>query len=207
MKTLEIESELDKTQSRIEELEMARERQTVAVAATQKAFIDGKADVAKLNDEQGKLSLYEQTIESLKATYQSLKSRFESESADQTRREMLKQMASAANQVEPLVNDYLKTRSEFNEIVSKYAPLLVERREAYTEKQREYRRIVSQIEPTGEEIHSSGLQQRTLTMASTGFINYPSIEFERVIIAAEQAIAGKIADAARAKRQTAGQSI
>ncbi len=119
-KALEIKSELDKTQSKIAGLETELERQTVAVEATEKAFIDGTADVAKLNDEQGKLSLYERTIESLRATFQTLKSTFERQSSEERRAELLRQMADAANAVPILVNDYLKKKKEFHEIVNQY---------------------------------------------------------------------------------------
>jgi DNA repair ATPase RecN len=163
MKAIEIKSELDKTQSRIEELETERERQTVAVEAAQKAFITGKADVEQLNEAQGKLSLYERTIESLRATYQKLKSRFESESADQNRRDLIKQMVSAANDVGPLYDDYLETRNEFHNLITEYAETLINKAEAYQLKQAEYQKIMSRTEPpiTDSETQLTAEHQKT----------------------------------------------
>jgi DNA repair exonuclease SbcCD ATPase subunit len=201
-KAMEIKSELDKTQSRITELEMERDLQTVAVEATEKAFIDGKADVAKLNDAQGKLSLYERTIESLRATYQRLKSAFENQSEAEDRREQIKKMTDAANSVEPLLNDYLQTRNEFNDVVSKYAETLINQATAYRNKQAEYQSIVRELKPTGAEIQESGLEQKTLTMASATYFNHPPMgTFDEAVALAENLLAAKINKAAQAKRQ------
>jgi DNA repair exonuclease SbcCD ATPase subunit len=201
MKALEIKSELDKTQSRIAELEMERERQTVAVEATQKAFIDGKADVAKLNDAQGELSLYERTIESLRATYQRLKSAFDKQFEADSRGELLERMKAAANDVEPLLNDYLQTRNEFNDVVSKYAETLINKATAYRNKQSEYQTINAQLEPpaTNSEIQISDTARR---LASATYFNHPPLEYSEVIALAENQIAAKINKEARAKRQS-----
>jgi hypothetical protein len=202
MKALEIKSELDKTQSRIEELEMERERQTVAVEATEKAFIDGRADVAKLNDAQGKLSLYERTIESLRATYQRLKSAFDKQFEADSRGELLERMKATANEVEPLVNSYLDTRNEFNEIVAGYAEKLINKSEAYRNKQAEYQAIVRELKPTDAEIQESGLEQRTRTLAATGYINHPPMgTFTEAVVLAENLLAAKINKEAQAKRR------
>jgi len=198
---MEIQSEIDKTDLRITELEMERERQTAAVAATEKAFIDGTADVAKLNDEQGKLSLYERTIESLRSSFQTLKSTFERQSSEERRGELLRQMTDAANSVPILVDDYLKTRSEFHEIIEKYATILVGKNEAYRVQQDLYRAIVSQLEPTGGEIQESGLEQKTLTMASATYFNHPPMgTFDEAVTLAENLLAAKLNRAAQAKR-------
>jgi hypothetical protein len=201
-KALEIGFEIDKTGSRIAELEMERERQTVAVAATEKAFIDGTADAAKLNDAQGKLSLYERTIGSLRETFEKLKSAFENQSAQESRAELLKQMADAANQVQPLVDAYLSTRLEFHGIVSDYAEKLVRQASAYQTKQAQYQSIVSQLEPTGGEIQESGLDQKTRTMAAATYFNHPSTgNFDEPVALAEKLLAAKLNRAAQDKRQ------
>jgi predicted nuclease with TOPRIM domain len=200
MKAIEIKSELDKTQSRIEELETERERQTIAVEAAQKAFIDGKADAAKLNDAQGKLSLYERTIESLRATYQKLKFRFESESADQNRRDLIKQMVSAANDVGPLYDDYLEARNEFHNIITEYAETLISKAEAYQLKQAEYQKIMSQTNPPITEAETQ-LTPNTKRLASATYFNHPPLEYDRVIVLAEQLLKAKISTAAQKKRQ------
>jgi uncharacterized phage infection (PIP) family protein YhgE len=198
-----IKSEIDKTDSRIAELEMELERQTASVQATEKAFIDGTADAAKLNDAQGKLSLYERTIESLRATYQKLKSAFETQSAQERRAELLKQMAAAANEVEAGVNQYLETRSEFHTVVSDYAEKLVKRASAYQKKQAEYQSIVSELKPTAAEIQESGLDQKTRTMAAATYFNHEPLEYGEVISRAENQLAAKLNRAAQAKRTAA----
>ncbi len=203
MKALEIKSEIDKTQSRIAELETEREQQTATVEAAEKSYINGKADIAKLNDAQGKLSLYERTIESLRATYQRLKSAFESQSEVETRREQIKQMTAAANEVGPLVNNYLKTRDEFHEIVKGYAERLIAEGEMYRSKQAQYRQIVGELEPTAEEIQTTGLDQQTLTRAGATYFNHPPLEYGEPIQLAENLLAAKTNKAEQAKRAAA----
>jgi uncharacterized protein YdcH (DUF465 family) len=201
-KAMEIKSEIDKTESRIAELEMERERQTVAVKATEKAFVDGKADVAKLNDAQGKLSLYERSIESLRAIYQRLKSDFEKQFEVDSRVELLERMKATAVEVEPLVNSYLDTKNEFHEIVSQYAEKLVAKSQTYQNKQVEYQTIIAELKPTDAEIQSLGLEQKTLTLAATSYINHPPVEYGEAIKLAENLLAAKLNRAAQAKRQS-----
>lgn len=200
-KAIDIQSELEKTQSRIAELETERERQTAAVEATQKAFVDGTADVAKLNGEQGELSLLTQTLESLRSTYLRLTSAFGNQSEAEARREQIKKMTDAANDVEPLVNQYLETRREFHELVSKYAETLNNKATAYRNKQAEYQAINAQLEPpaTNVEIQLSDTARR---LATATFFNHPHIgTFTEAVALAERLLAAKINDAARAKRQ------
>jgi hypothetical protein len=198
-----IKSEIDKTDSRIAELEMELERQTVAVAATEKAFIDGTANVVELSAAQGKLSLYERTIESLRATYQRLKSAFEKQSAQESRTDLLKQMAMAANEVQAGVNQYLETRSEFHDLVSDYAEKLVKQASAYQKQQASYQSIVSELKPTAAEIQESGLDQKTRTMAAATYFNHAPLEYGDVISRAEAQLAAKLNKAAQAKRMAA----
>ncbi len=198
---MEIKSEIDKTDSRITELETQLSEQTTTFEGVQQAFIAGKSDVNRLHSEQSKLTLLSQAIESLKAAGQKLKSAFENQSAKEQRSELLERMKATANEVEPLVTAFLETRAEFHEIVSKYARRLVDKREAYMSKQVEYQSIVRELKPTGEEIAESGLSERTRTMAATGHINHPALEYDRALLLAEQTLAAKIGDAARAKRQ------
>ncbi len=202
-KAVEIQSEIDKTDSRITQLEGELTAQTATFEGVQQAFVSGKSDVNQLHAEQSKLTLVSQGLESLKAIYQKLKSAFERQSAEERRGELLKQMASAANEVPTLVNDYLETRTEFHEIVSKYAEKLISKGEAYRTKQIEYRAIVAELQPTDEEIAQSGLDQRTRTMAATGFINHPPMgTFTEAVALAENLLMAKLDTEARTKRIT-----
>jgi hypothetical protein len=200
-KAVEIGSELNKTTTRIEQLETELTGQAASFEATQKAFIEGRSDVNQLHAEQSKMTLLAQAIEALKATYQKLKSAFENQSADERRTELLKQMASTANEVPSLVNEYLETRTEFHEIVSKHAEKLIDKAEAYRAKQIEYRRIVSDLEPTDAEIEGTGLEQKTRTMAATTYFNHPPLEYGEAITLAENLLAAKLNKEAQAKRR------
>ncbi len=198
---MEIKSEIDGTDSRIAELQTRFDEQTATFETTQKAFITGKANIDELHAEQSKLTLYSQAIESLRATYQKLKSAFDNQSAEERRTELLKQMATAANEVQPLVNDYLKTRLEFHEIVADYAESLISKAETYRKKQAQYQSIVAELKPTAAEIQESGLDQRTRTMAAAHYFNHPSTgNFDEAVALAEKLLAAKLNRAAQAKR-------
>ncbi len=201
-KATEMKNELDKTDSRITELETELSKQRTTFEDVQQAFIAGESDIDQLHVEQSKLTLFSQAIEALKATYQKLKSAFEAQSADEKRTELLKQMATSANEVEPLVNDYLKTRLEFHEIVAAYAEKLISKTETYQKKQVEYQSIVTELKPTGAEIQESKLEQKTLTMATATYFNHPALEYGEAIKLAENLLAAKLNRAAQAKRQS-----
>ena len=200
-KAMEIKSEVDKTDSRITELETELSEQTATFEATQAAFVSGKTNIDELHAEQSKLTLVSQAIEALKATYQKLKSAFDNQSAQERRTELLKQMATAANEVEPLVNQYLETRSEFHEIASDYAEKLIGKAETYRKKQAEYQAIVRELNPTDKEIQELGIEQKTLTMASATYFNHPPLEYGEAIQLTENLLAAKLNKAAQAKRQ------
>jgi uncharacterized coiled-coil protein SlyX len=199
-KAVEIETEIDKTDSRITELETQLSEQTTTFEGVQQAFIAGKSDIDRLHAEQSKLTLISQAIEALKATCQRLKSAFEKQSAQEKRTELLKRMTTSANAVEPLVDDYLKTRNEFHEIVADYAEKLINKAETYRKKQIEYRAIVGELKPTAAEIQESGLAQMTRTMAEATYFNHPPLEYGEAIHIAENQLAVKLNRAAQAKR-------
>ncbi len=200
-KAIEIKSEIDKTDSRITQLEGELTAQTTTFEATQKAFVSGKTGVDELHAEQSKLTLVSQAVEALKTTYQKLKSAFERQSAAERRAELLKQMAITANQVPTLVDEYLETRSQFHEIVSNYAEKLISKGEAYRTKQLEYRAIINELQPTDVEIAQSGLDQRTRTMAAATYFNHaPMGTFTEAVALAENILAAKLNRAAQVKR-------
>jgi uncharacterized coiled-coil protein SlyX len=198
---IEIKSELSKTDSRITELETQLTEQEATFEVVQQAFIAGKSDINQLHAEQSKLTLFEQAIESLNATYQKLKSAFENQSAREGRAELLKQMAMAANEVEPLVNDYLKTRSEFHEIVSDYAEKLVRQASAYQNEQAKFQSINAQLKPpaSNSEIQISDTARR---LASATYFNHaPLGTFDEAVSVAEKLLSAKLNRAAQDKRQ------
>jgi hypothetical protein len=134
-----------------------------------------------------------------------LTSAFGNQSAAEARREQIKQMTDAANAVEPLVNQYLETRREFNDVVSKYAETLINQATAYQKKQAEYQAINAQLEPpaTYAEIQEIGLNEKTRTLASATFFNHPPLEYGEVIARAESQVASRLNKLARGERVAA----
>jgi uncharacterized coiled-coil DUF342 family protein len=199
-KANEIEAEINQTASRIAQLQTELTEQTTTFESVQQSFVSGKTGVDELHAEQSKLTLLAQGLESLKAIYQRLKTTFEHQSAAERRAELLKQMATTANQVPTLVDEYLETRTEFHEIVADYAEKLISKGEAYRTKQLEYRAITNELQPTAAEIAQSGLAQRTRTMVAASHINHPPLEYGEVIRLTENLLAAKLNRAAQVKR-------
>jgi uncharacterized coiled-coil protein SlyX len=200
-KAVEIKSEIDKTDSRITELETQLTAQTTTFEGVQQAFIAGKADSDELHAEQSKLTLVSQAVEALKTTYQKLKSAFERQSIEERRGELLKQMTDAANAVEPRIDDYRRARSEFGLIAAQHAEILVAKAEKYRAKQIEFQSIVRELQLTTEQILELGIEQKTLTMAATGFINHPPIGiFTEAVALAENLLMAKLDKQAASKR-------
>jgi uncharacterized coiled-coil protein SlyX len=199
-KAVEIKSEIDKTDSRITELQTQLTKQTATFEGVQQAFIAGKSDVNQLHAEQGKMTLLAQGLESLKTMFERLKSAFERQSAEERRGELLKQMTDAANAVEPRIDDYRRARSEFGLIAAQHAEILVAKAEKYRAKQIEFQSIVRELQLTSEEILELGIEQKTLTMAATGFINHPPIEYGEAIQLTENLLMAKLDKQAASKR-------
>jgi uncharacterized coiled-coil protein SlyX len=198
-KAIEIKSEIDKTDSRITELQTQLTEQTTTFEAVQQAFVSGKSDVNQLHAEQSKLTLISQGVEALKTTYQKLTAAFENQSEQEKRTELLKQMKTTANEVEPLVDDYLKTRNEFHELAKEYAEKLFAGGKTYRSKQSEYRGIIAELKPTAAEIQASGLDQKTLRMAEAAYFNHPALEYGEVVHLAENLLTAKLNNAAQAE--------
>lgn len=200
MNAAEIQKEAERTNTRIEELESQHDEQASAFEAAQKAFVAGKGDVDRLHAEQGKLTLISQAIESLRATAHKLATTFKGQSEVESRHQIIQTMTAAANDVEPLLDDYLKTRNEFNDLVSKYAEALIEKAQAYRNKQSTFQTLLGGLDPkpSNSELQISDNARR---LASATYFNHPPIEYGEVVGLAETMLAAKINKADQAKRQ------
>ena len=207
-KAIEIKNELDNTTNRLTELETELDEQTSKFEAVQSEFIKGEADIDRLHTEQQKVTLLAQAIEALRATAGKLKASFGMQSEAENRRQTIKIMAESSNQVEPLLNDYLKSRDKFNDIIAKYAATLIEKRKAYQDKQLEYKTALTSLDApvTDAESRQSGLDAKACELASRTFFNNPPVEFDRSIVEAENLLAAKLNEAARRTRRTASQA-
>jgi hypothetical protein len=208
MKANEIKDELDRTISRITELETERERQTEAFEAVQEAFIKGEIDSGRLHEAQNKQTLTRQAIESLRGVYQRLKSAFENQPEVEARPEQIKQMARLANEIEIERGEYVDTRENVNQLIADSARRLLEKKTNYQAKQRRYQDISSALGTlTNEEIQTAGVSDEARRIAGAGYFNEKPLEYDRVIVLAEQTLTGKIHDAARAKRQAEANAL
>jgi len=200
MSALELKTEIEQANARIGELETQKTEQAVAFDATQRAFIEGKAGVDKLHAEQSQLTLIEQAIAALKATLEKLTSAFRTQSETETRHKKIAKMTASANAVETLLDDYLKTRSDLNDLVAKYAETLIEQATAYQNKQAEYQSIMRDVDPSPT-LAELQLSDRARQLASATHLNHEPVEYSDVIALAENQLAARINKTERAARR------
>lgn len=194
MKADELKTEIEQTESRITELEAQEIERRQAFETAQEAYVSGKGDLEALHNEQSKLTLVRQAIESLKATGQKLRQAFETQSANERRNRLIKDLVKTANEVEPLVDKYFQSRGEFDELVSKYSERLVSEATDFRTKQREYQSILKQINPpaTAEELTRAGLSDEARQFATTERFNRPQPANPEVIGHAEMIQVNKL---------------
>jgi hypothetical protein len=100
---------------------------------------------------------------------------FRTQSEADRRHEAIKNAADAANAVKPLLDDYLKTRSEFNDLVSKYAESLIEKAQAYRTKQSTFQKILRELAPLPSNSEMQ-ISDNARHLASATYVNHPAIE-------------------------------
>jgi len=130
-----------------------------------------------------------------------LTSAFRTQSETETRQEKIANMAAAANSVEPLLNDYLKTRSEFNDIITEFAETLIRKATAFQSKQSNYQALMRQLDPQPSR-DELAISDKARQLASASHFNHPPLEYDQAIALAENLLAAKINKAAQEKRRT-----
>ncbi len=146
-KSTELKNELDGTAKRLSELITMQDGITNTLKTLQDDFINGKAVLVQVQNEQSRLTTLNASIESLELRQSGLQTAFENLSAVEARQALLEKLVTLGNKTEPLLDDYLETKSEFNGIVSEYAEKLVKKITAYRATQKEFHSIFTQLAP------------------------------------------------------------
>jgi prefoldin subunit 5 len=202
-KSTELKNELDATIKRLSELTEMRDGINNTLKTLQDDFINGKAVLVQVQNEQSRLTTLNDSIEALELRQSELQTAFDNLSAVEARQALLEKLVTLGNKTEPLLDDYLETKSEFNEIVSQYAEKLIKKITAYRATQKEFHNAFRQLAPEIEnlqwitpelrplysqiidELEKLGLLEKAQKLAINGTFPEPALEYGQTINVAE----------------------
>jgi uncharacterized phage infection (PIP) family protein YhgE len=202
-KSTEIKNELDGTAKRLSELITMRGGINTSLQTLQDGFVNGKTSLDEVQAEQARLNTLSSSIKSLEDKRTELQTTFDNLSAVEARQALLEKLVTLGNETEPLINDYVETKSEFNEIISEYAEKLVKKIATYRAAQKEFHNAFRQLAPEIEnlqwitlelrpiytqiidELEKLGLPEKAQKLAINGTFPEPALEYGQSISVAE----------------------
>ncbi len=218
-KSTEIKNELDGTAKRLSELITMQDGITNTLKTLQDDFINGKAVLVQVQNEQSRLTTLNASIKSLELRQSELQTAFDTATAAEQRQALLEKLVTLGNETEPLLDDYLETKSEFHEIISEYAEKLVKKITAYRATQKEFHNAFRQLAPEIEnlqwitlelrpiysqiidELEKLGLLEKAQKLAINGTFPEPALEYGQSINVAEGILAYKLRKAEAEKEK------
>lgn len=109
-RSVELKTELDKTNDRIGELQTSLDAQKSSFDKVQKSYVAGKSDLEALQAEQSKLNALKQLVESLQSTAERLEGDYRKAVENESRAAVLGRLKTIANETESALNDYIAER-------------------------------------------------------------------------------------------------
>ena len=216
-KSTELKTELDGTAKRLSELITMQDGITNTLKTLQDDFINGKAVLVQVQNEQSRLTTLNASIKSLELRQSELQTAFDTATAAEQRQALLEKLVTLGNKTEPLINDYVETKSEFHEIISEYAEKLVKKITAYRATQKEFHNAFRQLAPEIEnlqwitpelkplysqiidELEKLGLLEKAQKQAINGTFPEPALEYGQSISVAEGILSYKLRKAEQEK--------
>jgi len=216
-KSTELKNELDGTAKRLSELITMQDGITNTLKTLQDDFINGKAVLVQVQNEQSRLTTLNASIKSLELRQSELQTAFDTATAAEQRQALLEKLVTLGNKTEPLLDDYLETKSEFHEIISEYAEKLVKKITAYRATQKEFHNAFRQLAPEIEnlqwitpelkplysqiidELEKLGLLEKAQKQAINGTFPEPALEYGQSISVAEGILSYKLRKAEQEK--------
>jgi chromosome segregation ATPase len=208
-KSKQIESELNQTTKRLDELTEMRNGIKTILQTLQQGFIGGKTSLDELQTEQGKLTILNESIKALEAKQGELHSAFQKASLSESRSATLKQMKVIAGEAETTFNEYVELRRKFAETISKDGEKLFDTLVSFRSKQREFERAFRELAPgvinfrpvpadaresyrqVAAELKEIGLDGKNLEFVTSAYQNFPQIDFGECVHIVEQTIGNK----------------
>lgn len=160
--SINIQTELDQTISRLSELKIVYGTLEPDAKKTQDRFVSGKSTLAELQTEQSKVSLLNDSVNALRRRRDDLQTELTVAAHTERQSELCAKLVSTGNEAEPLVSEYLELRNQFHSIIADSAAKLVGKLEEYHNKQREYAQTFEQLDPeinVLDRIHSEDRQR------------------------------------------------
>jgi hypothetical protein len=210
-KSTELKNELDQITKRLSELNMMQDGVTNTLKTLQDDFINGKAVLVQVQNEQSRLTTLNASKAALELRQRELQTAFDTATASEQRQALLDAVVAIGNKTEPLINDYVETKSEFHEIISEYAEKLVKKITAYRAAQKEFHNAFRQLAPEIEslqwitpelrplysqiigELEKLGLPEKAQKLAIHSTFPEPALEYGQSIAVAETILSSKLA--------------
>jgi uncharacterized phage infection (PIP) family protein YhgE len=199
-KSNQIESELNQTTKRIDELTEMRGGINTNLQTLQQGFIDGKTSLEELQAEQSKLTTLDDSIKALEAKQDELHSTFQKASLFETRQTLLAKAKITAIEAEKFHTEFISIRNDFDNSIRDYAEKTVEKMAAWRNKQRDFGRIEKETGLSFKELEQLGLTAESYKVATAEYINPAPLEYGDAVVAAVNILTAKSDRAAQAER-------
>ena len=200
-KSPEIKNELEKTNSRILELEPQLTSQTAAFETAQRQFVAGKFTLDAFHTEQSKMLLIKQTIESLQTGARQLELELHTAVEFEARQATISEMKNTVAEAKTSFDSFLDSRNELDKAVSRAMAGLQNFRNLQETFTKQFRQLAPNIEDPNRinkhtraehesaltELEQSGISKETLDFISRrSLADLPPIEYGRVLDTAQQ---------------------
>lgn len=202
-KSNQIESELNQTTKRLDELTEMRDRLKTNLQNLQQGFIDGKTSLDALQAEQNKLTTLTSSLEALKAKQSELHDAFQKASLLESRQALLEKAKVTAIEAEKFHTEFISIRNEFHDSIRDYAEKTVDKMTAWRGKQKDFGRIAKETQLTFKELEELGLTTESYEAATAEYINPAPLEYGAAVEAAVNTSTTKLDRALQAGRRAA----
>jgi hypothetical protein len=200
-KSTEIETELNQTTKRLDELNEMQKGITGNLETLQQGFIDGKTSLDELQAEQGKLTTLDSSIKVLEAKQSELDGAFQKASASETRQALLEKAKVTATEAATFHHEFIETRNKFHDSIRDYTEKTVEKMLAWRGKQKDFGRIAGENGLTFQELEELGLTGESYRIATAEYINPTPLEYGVALNTAINFLTAKLDGAAQDKRR------
>jgi hypothetical protein len=216
LKSLEIKTQIEKTNSRILELQPQLTDQTAAFETAQRGFVMGKVTLDAFHTEQSKMLLVKTTIVSLETGAQQLEIELQSALENEARQSVIAQMKAVANDAKKGFDAFVARRAELDTAARRAIDALENFRGAQNTFTKQFRQLAPNVEDPNRinkhsraeheaaliELEQSGISKETLDFISRrSLADLPPLEFGgRLVTVAEEIVNLKNHHAHQAQR-------
>jgi hypothetical protein len=203
LKSLEIKTQIEKTNSRILELQPQLTDQTAAFETAQRGFVMGKVTLDAFHTEQSKMLLVKTTIVSLETGAQQLEIELQSALENEARQSVIAQMKAVAADVRRGFDAFVARRDELDAAARRAVESLENFRGAQNTFAQNFRKLAPNVDSltsitkhTREdfdtvvtELEAAGISKESFALAVNPGLNLPPVEFGgRLVTVAEEII-------------------